>query len=136
MSSTRSGPKYAKTAIVGDLVHSKATDVTAEAQCKRWYGSLWKEKWITGRLVEIAKKPVNGRNQRFYHVQFDLPDGSTKQVELRDLRCRQGPWIDTTATPDIPLLGVGVARVTPQNPESQDLLAGDFIKMKKKTIRP
>jgi hypothetical protein len=55
VSSNKSQPKYAKNAKVGEMVHSKAVHVTVEAQCKRWYGRLWKGKWVLGVLQNIEK---------------------------------------------------------------------------------
>jgi hypothetical protein len=92
--------------MVGCMVHSKATQVTAEAQCRRYYSSLWKEKWVTGEVWGIEKRPVNGRNQRFFDVEYTLPGGLKKSVTLRDIHCRPGAWSNTTTTPDAPLLGV------------------------------
>jgi hypothetical protein len=106
VSSNKSQPKYAKNAKVGDMVHSKCVHVTAEAQCKHWYGRLWKEKWVSGVLENIEKKPVNGQNQRFYEVEYTILDGSTKLLLLRDIHCRPGKWIDTTPTPAAPLYGI------------------------------
>jgi hypothetical protein len=52
--STCSQPKYAKYAQVGTVIHAKATNVSAELQCKQWYGSFWHNKWIS--VVHIRKK--------------------------------------------------------------------------------
>jgi hypothetical protein len=85
------------------MVNSKATQVTAEAQCKQYYGSLWKEKWVTGEVWAIKKRPVNGRNQRFFAVEYTLPGGLKKSVTLCDIHCHPGAWSDTTSTHDAPL---------------------------------
>jgi hypothetical protein len=103
VSSNMSQPKYTKNAKVGEMVHSKCIHVTTEAQYKCWYGRLWKEKWVSGVLQNIEKKPVNGQNQRFYKVTYILPDRSTKLLPLQDIHCHPGKWIDTMPTPAAPL---------------------------------
>jgi hypothetical protein len=87
----RKGPKYAKFVHIGDLVYSKGTDVHCEAQMRRWYGDLWKEKWLHRTIRNIIKTPVNGQNQRYYHVEYINPDNTTKLHELRDICCRDAP---------------------------------------------
>jgi hypothetical protein len=110
VSSNKSQPKYAKNAKVGETVHSKAVHVTAEAQCKHWYGRLWKEKWVLGVLQNIKKKPVNGQNQCFYEVEYTLLDRSTMLLPLQDIHCCPGKWTDTTPTPAAPLYGINMPK--------------------------
>jgi hypothetical protein len=94
-----SKPKYTKNANIGDLVQSNCIHVSVEAQCKCWYGRLWKEKWDTGVPKKIEKKPANSPNQCFYKVEYTLPDGSTKLVPLCDVHCCLGMWTAITTTP-------------------------------------
>jgi hypothetical protein len=100
----RKGPKYAKFAHIGDVVYSKGTDVHCEAQMRCWYGNLWKEKWLHRTICNIIKKPVNGQNQRYYHVEYINPDNTTKLHELRDIRCRDAPENMVDVSPDYPIL--------------------------------
>jgi Transposase IS4 len=110
----RKGPKYAKFAEIGDTVYSKGSDFHCEAQMRRWYGDLWKEKWVPGTIRNITKKPVNGRNQRFYDVEYINPDQTTKCHELRDIRCRDAPENMEQVSPDHPILGLQDV-TTPKN---------------------
>lgn len=127
MSTPRNHPKYAKNSLVGDHVHAKATDVTAEAQCRRWFGSLWKDKWISGELQAINEIKVNNRKQRMFTVIFSLPDMTSKVVELRDIRCRPGIWSDTTGSPAVPLLGMTISTTTDAANSVNNLSEGDSI---------
>jgi Transposase IS4 len=102
----RKGPKYAKFAHIGDTVYSKGSDVHCEAQMRRCYGDLWKEKWVHGTIRNIIKKPVNGRNQRYYNVEYINPDNTTKCHELRDIRCRDAPENVADVSPEHPILGL------------------------------
>jgi hypothetical protein len=109
MSTTKNaqkGPKYAKFAHIGDVVYSKGTDVHCEVQMRRWYGDLWKEQWVHGTIRNIVKKPVNGRNQRYYNVEYINPDKTTKCHELRDIRCRDAPENVVDLLPHHPILGL------------------------------
>jgi Transposase IS4 len=73
---------------------------------RRWYGDLWKEKWVHGTIRNIVKKPVNGRNQRYYNVKYINPDKTTKCHELRDIRCRDAPENVEDLSPHHPILGL------------------------------
>jgi hypothetical protein len=55
VSFNKSQPKYTKNVKVGEMVHSKCIHVSVEAQCKHWYGRLWKEKYVLGVLQNIKK---------------------------------------------------------------------------------
>jgi hypothetical protein len=62
-------------------------------------------------LQNIIKKPVNGRNHHYYHVEYINPDKATKLHKLRDIRCRD---IVQDVLPHHPILGLpGVT--TPQD---------------------
>jgi hypothetical protein len=73
---------------------------------RRWYGDLWKEKGVHRTIHNIIKNPVNGRNQRYYHVEYINPDKTTKFHELRDIRCRDAPENGADVLPDHPILGL------------------------------
>jgi hypothetical protein len=100
------GPKYVKFAHIGNMVYSKGTDVHCEAQMRRWYGNLWKEKWLHRTIRNIIKKPVNRCNQRYYHVEYINPDKTTKLHELRDICCRDTPPNVEDVLPHHPILGL------------------------------
>jgi hypothetical protein len=58
----------------------------------------------TSGIQNIIKKPVNGQNQRYYHVKYINPDKTTKLHELRDIRCRDAPENVADVSPDHPIL--------------------------------
>jgi Transposase IS4 len=61
---------------------------------------------VHGTICNIIKKPVNGRNQRYYRVEYINPDKTTKCHELRHIRCRDAPENVTDVLPDHPILGL------------------------------
>jgi hypothetical protein len=108
----RKGPKNAKFAEIGNKVYSKGTDVHCEAQMRRWYGDLWKEKWLHGTIGNIIKKPVNGRNQRYYHVKYITPGKTTKLHELRDICCCETPPNVKDVSPHHPIRDCQMSQCT------------------------
>jgi hypothetical protein len=63
-------------------------------------------KMVAQTIRNIIKKPVNGHNQRYYHVEYINPDKTTKLHKLRDIRCRDTPPNVEDLSPHHPILGL------------------------------
>jgi hypothetical protein len=100
------GPKYAKLPDNGDMVYSKGLDIHCEAQMRRWYGDLWREKWLHRTIRNIVKKPVNRQNQNYDQVKYINPGKTTKLHELRDICCQDMPDTVEDLLPHHPILGL------------------------------
>jgi hypothetical protein len=96
----KAGVLYAKNAKVDDIVHAKASDTMAEAACRRYYGKLWKKKWVSGMIHGIECKDVNGRQCVYYDVEFELPGEVTRCVQVCALSCRPGRWVNPNPGPE------------------------------------
>jgi hypothetical protein len=99
----KAGVLYAKNAKIDDIVHAKASDTMAEAACRRYYGKLWKKKWVSGMIHGIECKDVNGRQCVYYDVEFELPGEVTRCVQIKALSCRPGRWVDPNPGPELEL---------------------------------
>jgi hypothetical protein len=108
MSSTKrsaKGPLYHKNGKVGDIIHSKACLVLVEASAKRYYGDIWKDKWISGQINHIGKVLLNGSDQLMYTSVYKLPGLNTVEKQLRAIQCLPGVHKDKQAQRHFSLLG-------------------------------
>ena len=68
--------------VPGSLVHSEATRILSKKECRRRNGSLYQEKWISGK-VERVIAPVKGtRKQTLLEVELFL-GGITKTKAVK-----------------------------------------------------
>ncbi len=74
--------------VIGAPVQTKATHLSSDAQCGRWFRSLWKSKFISGTVTNvIASQSQTGRQQTDLEVDWELPSGIVKKrVKLRNLK--------------------------------------------------
>jgi hypothetical protein len=102
---TKKGIKYAKNVEVGSWVHAKGIHVTSKAQLNRWFGTKAMTTYISGIVKEKDLSNVTGRNECFYKVQYDLPDGKTATVSNKAIHHYPGKWVDPNPPPVAPTFG-------------------------------
>lgn len=67
---------------IGAIVMAKLTAVTSKAECKRRYGSMWKEAKVKGIIREVINSPKGSGKQASVCVDW-LFEGATKQVTVK-----------------------------------------------------
>ncbi|PXF49151.1 hypothetical protein BWQ96_01100 [Gracilariopsis chorda] len=58
---------------VGNVVNTRATLITSDAECKRLFGSIWKTKCLIGNVVNVVDSIETGRHQTSVTVARELP---------------------------------------------------------------
>ena len=101
--------------VVGNQVKAKATHVTSDAECARRYGADFREKWLTGVVVDIVVDSNNKTKRKLKKVVADykLSEGiiKRKKIALQSIKA-----VEEQVAPSVPVTAIAAAVVlTPGN---------------------
>ena len=94
------GVKYAKDAAIGQWVHAKGKTVTNPAELRRWFGSKYMSKYLSGVVLERTMSQEIGRKGLYYTVKYELPGGKTATVKCKATSTFPNKWVDPDPPPD------------------------------------
>ena len=73
--------------VPGSLVHSKATKILSEKECRRRYGSLYREKLLSGKVKRVIAPEKGTRKQTSLEVEWFLGGvTNTKAVKIGSIK--------------------------------------------------